>query len=208
MKTQRLRGLFLILGVTIFATTVYAQAQLSNNPNDWVVYGDNLWRSGNPQAALPYYFQAYNLASRTGDPYVMSFLAANYLALHYEQAAAQCYAAALSYALQWMRSDPGRGPRFAYGFKALQDLVNYYNSTLRTIPASQATQDWFSSQTRQAANAVAVVVAPPPQPSPTPPQPPPNGGSSVPPCPATRDVPNWDDLPCVPYAPRTPNLPQ
>jgi hypothetical protein len=130
--------------------------------------GDLLARSGDQQAAVRYYNEAYTLASQTADPYTTGALADRYLRLRNEQAAMDSYAKAISYGSQWMNRDPGRGQTYAYGLKALQDLVNYYNSTIRMLPATQPTQEWFRARTVEANNLVSAKAYPsgPMQPGP------------------------------------------
>lgn len=204
MKARRLFWLVLLLAMTAFAPTAKAQAQ--DQVLSLIQYGDSVWRSGNPQGALPYFNQAYNLAQPTGNPYYMFYLSGAYLGLGYEQAAATCYYNAVTNAYNWMNRDPGRGQMYAFGLNALQALVGYYNNTLRMIPASQTTQQWFRSQTVAAQNVVNAQAAPRPQQPATPPQTAtPAPRTQQPSTPGPTDWDPWADLRNTPYSPRTPS---
>jgi hypothetical protein len=117
---------------------------------------------------VAYYNQVSMLAPQTADPYAMIALTDRYLRLRYEQAAMDSYARAISYAFHWMNRDPGRGQMYASGLKAMQELVNYYNSALRLLPASQTTHEWFRSQTVEANKIVAAQTGPQGSAQPTP----------------------------------------
>ena len=140
-------------------------------PKTLIQYGDFLWSSGNPQAAIRYYNEAYILISQTGDPYELLTLTARYLGLRHEQAAMDSYAKAISSANYMISRDPRHGEMHAYGLKALQDLVNYHSSTIRTIAASQKTQEWFRSRTAEVNKIIAAQTMPSPKPQPIPSKP-------------------------------------
>ena len=127
-------------------------------------YGDSLWKSGDPQAAIRYYDEAYILISQTGDPYGLLTLTARYLGLRHEQAAMNSYAKAISSAKYLISRDPRHGEMHAYGLKALQDLVNYHSSTIRTIAASDKTQEWFRLRTAEVNQVIAAQTTPSPSP--------------------------------------------
>ena len=131
-----------------------------------IEYGDVFGMSGDAQTAIGYYSQAYTMAAETGDPYAMVALADRYLRLRYEQPAMDSYAKAISFASRSINEDPGRGQRYAFGMKALQDAVSYYNSTIQMLPASPATREWFKSQVLEANNLLASQTSPPLQPPP------------------------------------------
>jgi hypothetical protein len=207
MKERSCFGMALILGMVIFAADVTGQGSLqhSKNPRDWINYGDNLWRSGSPQAAVAYYNYAHYYASYAYEPYSMVDLAIRYLMLRNEAAALDSYARAKSYAYYWMNRDPARGQQYGYGRNALQYLVNNYNSTLHKLAASQQTQQQLRAQAIEANNVVAAQTRSAQQ-APTTGQPSTPGGrgsQGQPSGPGSSGIPHWDDLPIVPYSPRS-----
>jgi len=186
MCARYLSGLALALNVTILAGVAVAQTQTTQS---YIEYGDYQLQTGNVEAALNNYNVAYNLARGSMDAFAMLTLSGKYFALHYEPSAAVCFANAATFARQ--RAMYG-GQFYSDAMSMMQAIVDYYNKTLRLLPASPETQAWFAAQAQEASNFIAAQNAPPQG---RPPLQPPE-------CGRRSSTPNWDDLPCVPYFPR------
>jgi hypothetical protein len=186
MRARYLLKLALTLNITILVGLAAAQPPTTQS---YIEYGDYQVQTGNLEAALNNYNVAYNLARQSTDPYSMLTLSGKYLALHYEPSAAVCFVNAAMFARQ--RATYG-GQYYSDAMSMMQIIVDYYNKTLRLLPASQETQAWFAAQAQEASNFLAAQNAPPQG---RPPLQPPE-------CGRRSSTPNWDDLPCVPYFPR------
>jgi hypothetical protein len=209
MRTRKLLGLALILCMPVLARSASGQYQITGNPGDWIQKGDYRYRSGYPQEAVSHYNQAYALAAQVADPYGMLNLAARYLILQNEPAAVNSYHNSVLYGQHWMSVDPSRGQIYTYGLNALQALVNYYNNTIRTIPASPSTQEWFRSHTLAANNTVATQMTgtqPPGGPQRQPANPAPRPQSPAAPGEGSCGPINWCDVNRSEYIYRLPNV--
>ncbi|MEQ1911470.1 MAG: hypothetical protein ABMA15_21810 [Vicinamibacterales bacterium] len=206
---MRIRRRIILLAAWCLIASQYVSGQgaqtssQSATAGQLVSQGDAVWINGNPQGALPYYNQAYQLASGARDAQVLTIMAERYLRLGYDSAAVTTYASAVNSAIAWMNSDPYRGQTYRYGFDALNHLINNYNYVITQVPrlmnpdpAKSALLGWaqYASNVVRGASQPAVV--------PTPQSPPRVGGGTggLPPC--DTSGPNSCDIILTPRNPR------
>lgn len=206
---MRIARLFVLVAASwLLTSSQYVSAQGAQPSSQgataaqWVKQGDAVWLNGNPQGALPYYNQAYQVALNASDAPVLTIMAERYLRLGYDNAAVTAYGNAVNAAIGWMNADPYRGQTYRYGFDALNHLINNYNYVITQVPrlinpdpAKSALLGWAQYASTVVRGASQPAAMPAPQ------APPRTGGTgSLPPC--DTSGPNSCDIILTPRNPR------